>query len=542
MQPTQEKNMSRSAEVSTDHAQPASTWDNSRSHSGSKCTRPHSKTTVFGASLKTRLHCNHLVPKCKCSSKKNRKRTRKTKHVVQENGLQRRVTSSSCTFPRGEMNGRKIYQSTDESLSVCDASWRPKLNHSKDRPKTNNENCHHKYGNGEERILKKKLRFEDEVTDDKGGYNSGKMTHSVKDIKTNKSPRQNDIQLSPTIQVSHTHNRTNSNKDLERKAKQTSKDYCRLCEASDNLPDKRDFGGAKRIKKKYQVHNKKYAISKFYPEHYDFTSHNELCFLCQRYRNYKCIHDDNYCTICHKHVYCSQEDMTESAHSLHHQSSPPTCVAGDEDRHSPLNKIPYEPRTKFVRNLKEKLETNYMKDKSDQRRTNVDTSAALRESEGYKDPLRHEASQSHHKHHGNKCLHHYQQNERLFLEPTITNRKGQSLCVECSAPQPRDPHQEPYLYHITLGGLKTNADKRHSTASVNQFSNRGKVNNRVSNMKSKKISADMYARLNDRIDNILGRRDIHSTFSRHSAPLNSPIPSYSKRSPSRSMALMDHII
>lgn len=139
-------------------------------------------------------------------------------------------------------------------------------------------------------------------------------------------------------------------------------------------------------------------------------------------------------------------------------------------------------------------------------------------------------------------LHHYQQNERLFLEPTITNRKGQSLCVECSAPQPRDPHQEPYLYHITLGGLKTNADKRHSTASVNQFSNRGKVNNRVSNMKSKKISADMYARLNDRIDNILGRRDIHSTFSRHSAPLNSPIPSYSKRSPSRSMALMDHII
>ncbi|KAK8398303.1 hypothetical protein O3P69_003891 [Scylla paramamosain] len=387
MQPTQEKNMSRSAEVSTDHAQPASTWDNSRSHSGSKCTRPHSKTTVFGASLKTRLHCNHLVPKCKCSSKKNRKRTRKTKHVVQENGLQRRVTSSSCTFPRGEMNGRKIYQSTDESLSVCDASWRPKLNHSKDRPKTNNENCHHKYGNGEERILKKKLRFEDEVTDDKGGYNSG-----------------------------------------------------------------------------------------------------------------------------------------------------------DEDRHSPLNKIPYEPRTKFVRNLKEKLETNYMKDKSDQRRTNVDTSAALRESEGYKDPLRHEASQSHHKHHGNKCLHHYQQNERLFLEPTITNRKGQSLCVECSAPQPRDPHQEPYLYHITLGGLKTNADKRHSTASVNQFSNRGKVNNRVSNMKSKKISADMYARLNDRIDNILGRRDIHSTFSRHSAPLNSPIPSYSKRSPSRSMALMDHII
>ncbi|XP_063865891.1 uncharacterized protein LOC135103480 [Scylla paramamosain] len=315
MQPTQEKNMSRSAEVSTDHAQPASTWDNSRSHSGSKCTRPHSKTTVFGASLKTRLHCNHLVPKCKCSSKKNRKRTRKTKHVVQENGLQRRVTSSSCTFPRG-----------------------------------------------------------------------------------------------------------------------------------------------------------------------------------------------------------------------------------DEDRHSPLNKIPYEPRTKFVRNLKEKLETNYMKDKSDQRRTNVDTSAALRESEGYKDPLRHEASQSHHKHHGNKCLHHYQQNERLFLEPTITNRKGQSLCVECSAPQPRDPHQEPYLYHITLGGLKTNADKRHSTASVNQFSNRGKVNNRVSNMKSKKISADMYARLNDRIDNILGRRDIHSTFSRHSAPLNSPIPSYSKRSPSRSMALMDHII
>ncbi|MPC23678.1 hypothetical protein E2C01_016738 [Portunus trituberculatus] len=224
------------------------------------------------------------------------------------------------------------------------------------------------------------------------------------------------------------------------------------------------------------------------------------------------------------------------------RSSTPASVGGGEDKYSPLNKIPYEPRTKFVKNLKEKLETNYMKDKSDQR-TSVETGAALREEEGYEDSPRHQANQRHHKHHGKKCLHRYQQNERLFLEPTIVNRKGQSLCAECSAPQPRNPHREPYLYHITLGGLKTNGDKRLGTASINGFSNWGKENNRVSNMKSKKVSADksrfVYAKLNDRIDNVLGGKNLHSE---HSAQLSSPISSYTKRPPSRSMALMDHII
>lgn len=528
MQQTQKKRMSRSAEASTDHVQPASPWNNTSSHSGRKCTRPHSKTTVFGASLKTRLHCNHLVPKCKCSGKSSRKRTHKTKYVVEGRGLQRRVMSSTCTLPKDEINGRKSYQSTDESQAVCDASWRAKLNYSGDRSKTNHENHHHKYENRDARSIKKKLRFEDEVT-------------NVQDTKTDKSPCQDDINPSCIIQVPHTHNRTNSSKNLEKKAEQASKDYCRLCEAL----DKRDLSGAKRIKKNYQVHNKKHTFSKFHPEHDGFVSHNELCFLCQKYKSYKCIHDDNYSTIYSTPDYCSQEDMADSKRSLHHQDSPPACVAGDKDKHSPMNKIPYEPRTKFVKNLKEKLETNYMKDKCDQRITNVEA-GALRESEGYKDPLRHETNQPHHIHNGKKCLHHYQQNERLFLEPTITNRKGQSLCVDCSAPQPRNPHREPYLYHITLGGLNANPDKRHGTASISRFSNKDKENNRVSNMKSKSLSPDkckfVYAKLNDKIDNILSKNDIHSTFSRHSTSLTSPIPSYSKRPPSRSMALMDHII
>ncbi|XP_045132574.1 uncharacterized protein LOC123516896 isoform X1 [Portunus trituberculatus] len=529
MQQTQEKSMGKYAEASTNHAQPASPWNNKPSNTRSKCTRPHSKTTVFGASLKTRMHCNHLVPKCRCSSISHRKRTHKSKHVVQGHGLQQRVISSSCTLPKDEMNGRKIYQSTNESHSLCDASWRAKLNHLEDRSKTNNGNHHHKSNDGDARILKKKLRFEDEVTDVKGRYNPGHVRHSVKNMKNDRSPWQDS---------SHTQNRTNSDKDQEWKAKQSSKEYCRLCEA----PDKRDFGGAKRIKKKYQVHNKKHAICKSDLKHYDSISHHEICFLCQRYGNYKCIHNDNYCTICNTHIYCSQEDITKSEPSLCHQGSTPASVGGGEDKYSPLNKIPYEPRTKFVKNLKEKLETNYMKDKSDQR-TSVETGAALREEEGYEDSPRHQANQRHHKHHGKKCLHRYQQNERLFLEPTIVNRKGQSLCAECSAPQPRNPHREPYLYHITLGGLKTNGDKRLGTASINGFSNWGKENNRVSNMKSKKVSADksrfVYAKLNDRIDNVLGGKNLHSE---HSAQLSSPISSYTKRPPSRSMALMDHII
>ena len=120
------------------------------------------------------------------------------------------------------------------------------------------------------------------------------------------------------------------------------------------------------------------------------------------------------------------------------------------------------------------------------------------------------------------------------------------MCGECGASQPRDTQTDPYLYHITLGALKTNTDKTPASASIQRLSNRSKENNRVCNMKSKKLLNDkskfLYAKLNDSIDNILVRKGIHSAFSRSSAPLNYPIHAYTKRQPTKSMALIDHII
>ena len=340
--------MSRKVEGCAGPVQPISAHDTSYKPGKIKRIKPHYKTTIIGASLKTRLHCNHLIPKCKCSAKSNRKKSHKTKQVVQEVGIQRTVLSSSRALPRGEMNGRKIYQSTDDSVSICDATWRPNLSNSS---KTNNENHNHKFRKGDERVLKKKLRFEDQVTELNESYNPAQMTHSAKKINTNKSQKQNDIQPSSSIQVPYTHYRANSNTHLWTK---TSGNYCRLCEA----PDKGCFDKANRIKKTDQGHknHSENTTLKYHPEHDEFSSHNELCFLCHRFRNNK--YDDNYCKICNTHLCYSQEGMTESEHSLHHRGSPSAQAGGGKNN----TKIPYEPRTKFVKKLKEKLETAYMKD------------------------------------------------------------------------------------------------------------------------------------------------------------------------------------
>lgn len=277
--------------------------------------------------------------------------------MVQGAGIQRRVLNSSRVLPRGEKNGRKIYQSTDESVSVCDATWRPNLNGSEDKHKTDSENHSHKYRNG---VLKKKLRFEDQVTELNERCSPGQIKNSAKEIN-NKSEKQDESH--PSSSVPSMHSRANSNGNLERKTKGTSADYCRLCEARDEEYSNESY----RIKKKDNMHNnhdETTSTSKFYAEHDNFSSHDELCFLCHRYRGHKCICDDNYCKICDKHLNCSQEGMTENEHSLHQRGSASAQVAGGENHHIPLTKIPYEPRTKFVKNLKEKLETTYMKDNS----------------------------------------------------------------------------------------------------------------------------------------------------------------------------------
>lgn len=142
-------------------------------------------------------------------------------------------------------------------------------------------------------------------------------------------------------------------------------------------------------------------------------------------------------------------------------------------------------------------------------------------------------------------MHRYQQNDRLFLEPTLTDREGRSLCSECGAAQPSDPKKDPYLYHITLGSMKPSRENIRSS-SRSHSSHRGKENGAtVSPSRSRKSydpSKLAYAKLNERIDDLFWRKGLHSTHTRFLPPKMIPGSPHIKRHPSRSMALVDHLI
>lgn len=142
------------------------------------------------------------------------------------------------------------------------------------------------------------------------------------------------------------------------------------------------------------------------------------------------------------------------------------------------------------------------------------------------------------------------------MEPTITNREGRSLCAECGAPQPADPKRDPYLYHVTLGGMKkTDAtktvlsndkenDHKYYQQSERLMSHQGSSKDKINLVKTPgDTSKHVFAKLNRSIDNIFPGRSVQYIRRPKAADeLRYQCHLHSKRHPSKSMALVDHLL
>lgn len=147
-------------------------------------------------------------------------------------------------------------------------------------------------------------------------------------------------------------------------------------------------------------------------------------------------------------------------------------------------------------------------------------------------------------------IHRYLQNDRLFLEPTVMDIEGRSVCVECGKPQPTDPEQDPFLYHITLGGMDKSGLGQNKDEKAWRYQPRvgftsKKADKHINHQKSKKSSGDtskhIFARLNKNINNIFPSGSGYSLRPWAASKLKYFDP-HVKRHPSKSMALIDHIV
>lgn len=140
----------------------------------------------------------------------------------------------------------------------------------------------------------------------------------------------------------------------------------------------------------------------------------------------------------------------------------------------------------------------------------------------------------------NKCVHHYLQNERLFLEPTLTNRKGQSVCVQCGSCQPSDPVKDPFLYHITLGEMKNFAEPIDKSMKLADSASEIGTNYHPSKRPGDQ-SKHLYATLNKAVGSILPGSSGYKLHPRVVDKIKYGNICQTKRHPNRSMALLDHL-
>ncbi|XP_042241943.1 uncharacterized protein LOC121879390 isoform X2 [Homarus americanus] len=560
-----------------------------------KLSKPHSKTTVTGIPTKTRLNCNHLRPKCQCSTIANKKKVSKVRHKSAVTNNQRRILVSTRSLPRGELNGCKNYKEKDDSLSILDGNWKPGLDvYSKDHVEglsDNNENIYldvnkDKVENNEGNS-KKKVQFAEETSKHIGSWKSNKhQNHShlnvpreninSESLKGSSQPNlSSDDHYSSYHNSSYTldpHNTPNSpgydpksgnalddDRSMTDQQLRKSREYCRLCELSkDDSP--RTFT-SNTMNYNLDEHDEEYPSDhEQYSSKYEFE---EPCHLCMRYgRWHSYSGKQECCELCEKHnndahILLDLNEAKERSlfhktrRPLHRKLSSPVLSSEIEE---PLftKRIPYEPRTQLVKNLKQKLEEEYRNDEYMQRNNfrRRWRSWDAEEMEEFHRSRLHNYSKAQDHSSCHKCIHCYLQNERLFLEPTITDRKGQSVCRECGAPQHTDPDKNPYLYHITLGGVK---DSNNGMGPIEKQEkvwknkpNSTEPGKKIYNQTSEDLPGDtskhIFAKLNKNINNILPGGSGYSLRPWAADKLRYCGDPHSKRHPSRSMALLDHII
>ncbi|KAK4296895.1 hypothetical protein Pmani_030652 [Petrolisthes manimaculis] len=550
-----------------------------------KVGRAHSKTTVQGVPLKTRLNCDHLRPKCQCSTLANKKKVGRTKY---RGGLvcgPRRTLVSTCSLPRGEVDGRKTYQEKGTTVSVLNDNWQPesqllsgekseRIDSHKAPLDVNKENNSTNISNNTD-VIKKKVKFADIHKDlpsssssnprghaESRGSREGSQDHTY--LSSFQTGSENKSQSHRTVTKQDSFNsRSRSSQNIDNTSSRTKNqdlgsqaEYCKLCElAKSDYPEDRIYD-----RKNYPTYDYKDGPSALYTDIPEATGlSNEPCLLCRRYgNNHYYIDDHDKCELCDRvyrsHQRSNYKDDTRSASVITsspflRQNSAPGLYSGGVESLEPRT-IPYEPRTDLVKDLKKKLEADYRDDHKVKRKG----SGISRRSWDAEDVSKLSGSQSR-RHLAwdptlcHKCVHRYKQNDRLFLEPTVTDDVGRSVCGECGAPEPSDPEQDPFLYHITLGDMQDNEDSHatggHKSTALKNQPIKSKNVHFTAPIPSRKSSGDtskhIYAKLNRNVNNILPGKSGFSLRPR-SASWSRLAAAHTKRPPGKSMALIDHLI
>ncbi|XP_045606729.2 uncharacterized protein [Procambarus clarkii] len=554
----------------------------------SEINKPHSKTTVIGIPTKTRLNCNHLRPKCQCSVIDIKKRVNKERKKSGISDMPRRMLISTRSLPRGEMNGRKNYKETHDCVSILDGNWRPGVdaysNNIGEEALNAYSKCVRNNGNTQENKenSKKKVQFSEKSIKQNGSrkvnnFQLGKNINTLREIDSSQDHSQNDSDCSDfSLNNYSDHPNSSSNikdqsqtlaspnyqsqpgNDLDdsdnavkfNRERKTREEYCRLCDLPryqyphTSLLDRMTYKSDAHHDKDYLLDPIQY-LSKYESE--------EPCLLCRRYGGWHYFNDENFCELCERHKANSHtpSDLKDSTKtSLYETGNPvqkklPSPMLHSDSEEEPVftKRIPYEPRTELVKNLKQKLEEDYRNDEHLSR-----TNHFRRRWRSW-DAMDLEASR-HSRLHGyhkaqdyvscNKCVHHYLQNERLFLEPTLTNRKGQSVCVQCGSCQPSDPVKDPFLYHITLGEMKNFAEPIDKSMKLADSASEIGTNYHPSKRPGDQ-SKHLYATLNKAVGSILPGSSGYKLHPRVVDKIKYGNISQTKRHPNRSMALLDHL-
>lgn len=376
--------------------------------------------TVMGNQLKTRLNCNHMRPKCQCSgppANKAKQSRVKGKPSIADVRETSHILTSTCTVPRGGLNGRKIYASKDNrgGISILDANWRPSqltfkendMEESKGRQKTSPSNENESNKQNTEDISKKRVQFSDKTNSGDVSHenphaetsqrNSMRRNNNLDDYETrhekSKHPEMTGINERPDpFQRRHSHNSsvhdseshddysekdgddydsTSSVSESRNPVQEIHQERCTLCEsprfryptsprfrrmnsASDFVPSGvRDPG------------TRSFNISPSRKKYND-----DLCALCKRQSRRSYSVDDRYCYHCdstdldsydaichHRHMKIPRDHGLRNF--LPRRQSVPVFFSDGDEEILQRNRIPYEPKTELVKDLKKKLEREY---------------------------------------------------------------------------------------------------------------------------------------------------------------------------------------
>ncbi|KAK7078131.1 hypothetical protein SK128_009059 [Halocaridina rubra] len=549
--------------------------------------RPHSKMSVIGNQIKTRLNCNHMKPICEACVLK--KKTTMPRHKTLNNLTPRlsHILSSTRNHPRGGTDGRKLYDREDgiKAVSHLNADWKPGQDPQYEKQELrsgsagNNESISGNYEKDRlatrqhsEEGIRKKVQFvdgDDGRLLDRGRSLGNNFVSQSSSEKSKVTPNQKGRVKSRNYQNNHNQRRIypdSTSSDFDNIKIAADSDICSVCKSLgyvcfEHSKYRSKYSG----QRERQYQGRKRAQSMPEPS----SSSDDVCLLCRRYgKNHYYVVEDDYCRLCdeiplrlrygnHDPIVSNASQNPRLAYHrrmtrpLHRRWSAPMFYSDGEDDGILQRNIPYEPKTEYVKDLKKKLEDEYkhreyLRKKSHRPWRSWDAedleelrSYRLRKTEN---PWMYIPQ--------HKCVHHYIQNDRLFLEPTVTDEDGSSLCSECGAPKPENPLKDPYLYHITLGSLRNRERIGKENRERNFRDLLPLTKNRNSNIilpkSSSKLPGDsskhIYTKLNRNIGNIFPRSSHYQPRPYMTSELRYNIDPHVKRHPSKSMALIDHLV